>query len=258
MGDKGAEGAVGAARDSVDRAAFYALSPGGWRDYWSLLHPPYTLWNLSYVAIGAATASAISMKWLWLSLAAFFLAVGVSAHAFDELQGRPLRTRIPSGVLWGLAIGGLVGALAIGVYGVSQLGWGLALFMVFGAFAVPAYNLEWFGGTFHTDWWFAIAWGGFPALTGAFAQNAPRVTVAAAVVAAACTMVSLAQRRLSIPVRRLRRNVAGVSGQMVLDDGSHESLDAASLRAAPEGALRAMWIAMVLLAVGLVLARPHL
>ncbi len=40
----------------ADRPAFYALTPGGWRDYWSLLHPPYTLWHLSYVAIGAALA----------------------------------------------------------------------------------------------------------------------------------------------------------------------------------------------------------
>ena len=35
------------------RSAFYALEPGGWRDYVTLLHPPYTLWHLSYVAIGA-------------------------------------------------------------------------------------------------------------------------------------------------------------------------------------------------------------
>ena len=39
---------------SEDRPAFYALAPGGWRDWWTLLHPPYTLWHLSYVALGAA------------------------------------------------------------------------------------------------------------------------------------------------------------------------------------------------------------
>ena len=37
----------------TQRPAFYALDSGGWRDYWSLLHPPYTLWHLSFVAIGA-------------------------------------------------------------------------------------------------------------------------------------------------------------------------------------------------------------
>jgi hypothetical protein len=124
-------------------------------------------------------------------------------------------------------------------------------------FAIPAYNLEWFGGVFHTDWWFAIAWGGFVALTGAFAQTG-RVTAAAVFVAVGCAMVSLAQRRLSTPVRRLRRQVSSVSGEIVLADGTHEPIDFAVLRAAPEGALRAMWVAMVLLAVGLIVARPHL
>jgi hypothetical protein len=250
MGDSGNE-----ARGR--EAAFYALQPGGWRDYWSLLHPPYTLWCLSYVGIGAATASVITMKWLWLSLAAFFLAVGISAHALDELQGRPLRTKIPSPVLWALAVAGLAGALAIGVYGATQIGWGLLAFMAFGAFAIPAYNLEWFGGVFHTDWWFAIAWGGFVALTGAFAQTG-RVTAAAVAVAAGCALVSLAQRRLSTPVRRLRRQVSSVSGEIVLADGTREPIDVSALRTAPEGALRAMWVAMVLLAVGLIVARPHL
>jgi hypothetical protein len=159
--------------------------------------------------------------------------------------------------LWTLAVIGLAGALAIGVYGATQIGWGLLAFMAFGAFAIPAYNLEWFGGMFHTDWWFAIAWGGFVALTGAFAQTG-RVSAAAVAVAAGCALVSLAQRWLSTPVRRLRRHVTSVTGELVLADGSRESFDASALRAAPEGALRVMWVAMVLLAVGLVMARPHI
>src|SRR5437899_894765 len=78
------------------RTAFYALRSGGWRDYVTLIHPPYTLWHLSYVAIGASIAP--RMKWGllgWTTLA-FLLAMGVGAHALDELQGRPLRTRIPN------------------------------------------------------------------------------------------------------------------------------------------------------------------
>ena len=43
------------AQDEV-RPAFYALRAGGWRDYVTVLHLPYTLWNLSYVALGAALA----------------------------------------------------------------------------------------------------------------------------------------------------------------------------------------------------------
>ena len=236
------------------RAAFYAMEPGGWRDYWSLLHPPYTLWHLSFVAIGAGVSPQFSLRWLLLSLAAFFLAVGLSAHALDELNDRPLGTRIPPPVLWGIAAAGIAGALAIGLYGATQVSWWLLAFMAFGALIVPAYNLEWFGGAFHTDLWFALAWGGFPALTGYFAQ-AGRVSLAAVAVAAACTLLSVAQRTLSTPVRRLRRQVRDVHGEMTLADGSAEPVDAASLRAAPEAALRALSAAMVLLALGLVLAR---
>ncbi len=35
------------------RRAFYALEPGGARDYVTLLHLPYTAWHLSYVVLGA-------------------------------------------------------------------------------------------------------------------------------------------------------------------------------------------------------------
>jgi hypothetical protein len=43
------------------RPAYYAASPGGWRDWWTLLHPPYTAWHLSYVVIGAALAPRVSL-----------------------------------------------------------------------------------------------------------------------------------------------------------------------------------------------------
>ena len=62
-----------------------------------LLHPPYTLWHLSYVAIGATLAPRFDGGRLVATLLAFFLAVGVCAHALDELHGRPLRTTIPAG-----------------------------------------------------------------------------------------------------------------------------------------------------------------
>jgi hypothetical protein len=156
---------------SEDRPAFYALAPGGWRDWWTLLHPPYTLWHLSYVAMGAATAAEVDLYRLGMSLLGFFLGVGLAAHALDELRGRPLGTSISDRVLQGGAIGSLAGAAVVGVVGIVQVSAWFAAFVVVGAFLVVAYNLELFGAAFHSDPWFAIAWGGFPALTGAFAQE---------------------------------------------------------------------------------------
>jgi hypothetical protein len=78
---------LGPTRVTASRPAFYALAPGGWRDYVTLLHPPYTLWHLSYVAIGAALAPHVEVERLVATLVAFFLAVGIGAHALDELNG---------------------------------------------------------------------------------------------------------------------------------------------------------------------------
>ena len=245
---------MGGARRVSGKPAFYALSPGGARDYWTLLHPPYTLWHLSFVALGASVATTLKPRLLGLALLAFFLAVGIAAHALDELHGRPLRTAIPRGALIALAAIGLMGALGIGLYGASIVSWWGLVFMGIGGFLVPAYNLEWFGGRFHTDLWFAVMWGGFPALAGGYSQTA-RIDAPILLVAAGCAYVAGAQRRLSTPVRRLRRRTNAVTGTMTLDDGSVEPIDGAAMTAAPEGALRLLWIAMVLLAAGLTVAR---
>ena len=238
----------------MSRPSFYALQPGGARDYWTLLHPPYTLWHLSFVALGACVVDTLEPRYLVMALVAFFLAVGIAAHALDELHGRPLRTQIPRSVLIALAVIGVAGALAIGLYGASVVSWWGLVFIGIGGFLVPAYNLEWFGGRFHTDLWFAVMWGGFPALAGGFSQTG-RIDVPIVLVSVGCGYAAAGQRRLSTPVRSLRRRATAVTGQISYDDGTRVPLDAAAMTEAPEGALRLLWIAMVLLAVGLVITR---
>ncbi len=238
----------------VERPAFYALRPGGWRDLLTLLHPPYTAWHLSYVAIGASVAPVLHGDRLAATLGAFFLAVGIAAHALDELNGRPLGTRLSGRVLVALTAVSLAGAVAIGVIGVVTVSAWLLPFIAVGAFIVIAYNLELFGGRFHSDFWFAAAWGAFPALTG-YWINALEFRVEGIAVTAACFLLSVAQRRLSTPVRELRRRTVSVTGEQRLADGSAVELDAARIAAPLEGALRACALALVLLAVGLVVAR---
>jgi hypothetical protein len=240
--------------EEPDRPAFYALESGGWRDYWTLLHPPYTLWHLSYVVIGAALAPRVRVGWLVETLLAFLLAMGVAAHALDELNGRPLRTRIPAGALKVLAGIGLAGAIALGVHGAIEVSPWIWVFIGSGVLLVLAYNLELLGGAFHSDLWFALAWGAFPALTAYFAQ-AGEVRAEAVVAAAACAAVSAAQRALSTPVRRLRRIVRDVRGELVLEGGGLEPIDADSLRRAPEAALRWLSLGVPLFAGALLIVR---
>ena len=216
------------------RPAFYALRTGGWRDYLTLLHPPYTLWHLSYVAVGAALAPHFHLDRMLWGIASFFLAMGVAAHALDELHGRPLRTKVPSSVLVGLAVVSLAGAVAIGIGAAVAWGYGLLVFVAIGAILVPAYNLEW---GLHTDWGFALAWGAFPALTGYFVE-AQTLRLEALAAAAYAFALSLAQRTLSTPVRRARREAGSTSGTEPL-----------------ERALRLLTAAAVLVAAALVAAR---
>jgi hypothetical protein len=220
------------------RPAFYALRPGGWRDYITLLHPPYTLWHLSYVALGAALPP--RMKWGllgWTTLA-FLLAMGVGAHALDELNGRPLRTRIPGSVLVALAVVTIGAASAIGIVVALDSTLWLLAFVAFGAAIVVAYNLELARGAFHSDVWFAAAWGAFPAVTAYFA-SAERLRGEAVAAAAFAFLTSLAQRRLSTQVRAARR-------------GGTVSAEAA---APAEAALKLLAAALPVLAGALLLAR---
>jgi len=219
------------------RPAFYALRTGGWRDYVTMLHLPYTLWNLAYVAVGASLAPVFRTNRMLWTMAAFALALGVAAHALDELNGRPLRTRIPGRVLAALAALSLAGACAIGIGAAAAWGWGLAGFVAVGAFVVPAYNLEWFGGAFHNQWGLALSWAAFPVLTAYYAQ-AQTLRPEAFLAAGYAAGLILVQRALSTPVRHARRTLGTTEGVEPM-----------------EYALRVLPWANVLLAAALVTAR---
>jgi hypothetical protein len=238
------------------RPAFYAARAGGWRDWWTLLHPPYTAWHLAYVVIGASLAPRVELSRLLATLLAFFFAVGLAAHALDELHGRPLGTRIPTPVLIAVTVAGLIGAVAVGIAGLSRVGWPLIPFMVLGPVLVVAYNWELFGGLFHTDAGFALAWGSFPVLVAYVAQTG-RLALGPVIAAGAACALSAAQRRLSTPARMIRRRTNQVEGQITLADGSVLPLDARTLLAPLERALHAMSWGVVLIAAALAVARLH-
>jgi demethylmenaquinone methyltransferase / 2-methoxy-6-polyprenyl-1,4-benzoquinol methylase len=232
-------------------AAFYALEPGGWRDYWTLIHPPYTAWHLSYVLLGAALAPAPDPRVVVGALVAFGLAVGISAHAFDELHGRPLGTHIPVPVLATLGVAGLASAAVLGLAASTVIGSGFLLFVALGVLLVAAYGFEVRG--VHSDLGFALAWGAFPVVATAYAVGAPPLSVGLAALGAA--LLSLAQRQLSTPVRALRRRAVAVTGQITYRDGSMKGINAPGLIAVPERALRLLWLAAVLISAGVLASR---
>ena len=239
--------------ESGERSAFYAVGrgTGGLGDWLTLLHPPYTLWHLSYVAIGAAVMPPLVLWRLAGTLLAFFLAVGIGAHALDELNGRPLGTGISSAVLTITGIAAITAAMVLGlVFG----GWKLLPFVIAGGVLVYGYNLELFGGALHSDVWFGIAWGAFPVLVGAYAQHFT-LSLAAGVAAVAAFFLSMGQRALSTPARMLRRRVSGVAVRLTFTDGTQSELGRAELLAPIERALRYFVCATSAVALAMVLAR---
>jgi hypothetical protein len=247
---------VGATNVSIPsaRPAWYALETGGWRDYVTLLHLPYTAWHLSYVVIGGCLAPVVAWGRLGAAVAAFGLALGIGAHALDELNGRPLRTGIPRSILVALATVSIGAACAIGVVGaVAYAPWVVVLVPV-GLFLVLAYNLELLGGRFHSDLWFGLAWGGFPVVCG-YAAVTGEISAAALLAAAFAVLLSLAQRVLSSHVRYVRRRVVAVEGAFELRDGSSERLDRDRLIATEERTLRLLAAASVVLAAAMVAFR---
>ncbi|HEX3221418.1 MAG TPA: hypothetical protein VHR35_02530 [Nocardioides sp.] len=241
----------------TESPAYYARRGGALADCWTLLHPPYTLWHLSYVVLGAALAPHVARTPLLLALLAFFLAVGVAAHAFDERAGHPLGTRFGDGVLVAAASIALAAAVVIGAYGAfwwDGANWPLALAVPVGVALVIGYNLELAGGRLHNDLTFGLGWGGFPVLVGYLAQ-APGLGsshgLAAIAATGAAVALTYAQRRLSTPARELRRRTVEVECTMRRLDGRTVPLDRTDLLAPLEGALRALsWgVPLVALAV---------
>jgi hypothetical protein len=249
----------------TEAPAFYARRGSRLADWWTVLHPPYTVWHLGYVVLGAAMAPGRDWGALALTLLAFFLAVGVAAHALDELAGRPLGTGIATRVLRGVAGVALAGAVALGLVGVfwwpGPVNWPLLVAVPVGAVLVVGYNLELFEGRLHNDATFALGWGGFPVVAGYLAQSPPvhvDDVVAAVLATAAGIATAAAQRSLSTPARTLRRRTLSVEGTATTEGGRAVPVDRASLLAPLEAALRALSWGVPLLAVAALLARPGL
>ena len=238
--------------------SFYAqprlLSKGALRDWWTVLHPPYTLLHLSLVAIGACLTSPVSAPRLVATLAAFFLAVGVGAHCLDELHGRPLHTNLATWQLITAAIVGLGGAVGLGVVGIFVVGGWFSLFIAFGVFVAVSYNLELFAGRFHTRAVVVLSWGGFPMLTAYYAQHRA-LSLGAFLAAGFGTLMTLAQQQLSTPARELRRRVVSIDGVAHRSDGTATALTKEMMLAPLEITLKTLCRSGPLLALAFIAVR---
>lgn len=174
-----------------------------------LLFLPYTGMVLSYTIIGAMLAERIYWDRVWATAAIYFLALGIGAHALDAVgskNAKPWGTVFSDGPLWGIALFSITIAYSIGSYYMVLYTPLLALIALAEGFFLFAYNLEWFGGRFHTDAWFAVSWGGLPVLAGYILQT-NRLSLTALIVAIATGLLSLVEIKASRPYKVLRRRL---------------------------------------------------
>ena len=210
------------------RPAFYALRAGGWRDYVTVLHLPYTAWNLSYVALGAALAPRFRTDRMLWTMAAFALGARRRGPRPRRAQRPTARDRDPGRRLVGLGVASLAGACAIGIWAATRWGYGLLAFVAAGAFIVPAYNLEWFGGRFHGAL-VARARLGRASRPQRVLRAGRTLRVEAILAAGYATALILVQRTLSTPVRHARRRSRDLAGRRA--DGAGAADPAARERA---------------------------
>jgi hypothetical protein len=227
-----------------ERPAFYAPTGSRWGDFVSLLHIPYTLWHLAYVAIGAALAPELDWRILTGTLTAFGIGLGIGAHALDEVKSRPLRTGFSDTALWLLGLGAMAATLGIAALGAVEVSPWVYAWAAAGVLLAVGYALEW--PVVHTDLGFAVAWGAFPVVVGYWAQTR-EVSLPVVVVAVAAILFSLAQRALSTPARFVRRRTT----ETVVSFDSDRSWPREELLATWERPLRLLTWTTVVVAIGL-------
>ena len=239
---------MGAETVSRARPAYYAPVGSRSGDLVALVHLPYTMWHLAYVALAAGLAP--TLNWLWLAgtVLAFFIGTGVGAHALDELKDRPLGTGLSDRTLLLLSAGALAAVIALAVAGAVIVSPWILAWAVVGVGLAAGYSLEWHG-RLHSDWGFSAAWGGFPVAVGFWVQT-ETLSLPLVAVAVAATLLSLAQRLLSTPAKYVRRSTSGAAAVFEGGKGRGEwSRD--ELLATWERPLRLLSWAVVVLSMGL-------
>jgi hypothetical protein len=240
---------------TVQKPAWYIVpSHGPFADFLNLLHPPYTLWHLSYVIIGIGLAPVIHLDRSVAVLAAFFLGLGIGAHALDETMGNPLKTRLSKRELYFIGFLSLGIAVAIGTYYMVMLSLLLLPIILAETFFALAYNLEVFHKKFHNTLVFSLSWGALPFITGYFV-NALSLSVGAVLASVAIGLLTYTQRTLSLQARSVRRNLDSPIKALKLENGEEIQVSTTDLISPAEKSLQALTLTIFIFAVALICQR---
>lgn len=178
-------------------------------EMWTILHLPYTLMNLSFLAIGFGIAGIQRWDVFGWILLAYFLGLGIAAHSFDQLPGMGSNyiKHLTPKELWALGLSALCAAIIIEAYWMIELGtWHLLWLIPLQTFFVWAYpNSKFMKGFFHDDGWFAVSFGSITVMVG-FYINTSSFNPMFIPWAVLAFIISLIEITLSRYVRTVRKN----------------------------------------------------
>jgi len=184
------------------------FGPERFRSLIGLLFLPYTGMVLSFSVMGAMLAPVVHWDRVVATVIIFFLGLGIGAHALDAVGSKgakPWGRVFSERGLWVAALSSVTAAYLIAIYYMIFFVPLLWIVAVLEGFFVFAYNLEWFGGKFHKDSWFAFSWGFLPSLAGYIMQT-NTVSAAAVSTAIAMGLFSLVEIKASRPYKELKKS----------------------------------------------------
>lgn len=191
------------------------FGPLRFRTFIGLLFLPYTGMVLSFSVIGSLLAAHVSYERVLAIIIIYFFGLGIAAHALDALGSKgikPWGTVFTKTQLWVVALVSLSFAYGIAIYYMIRYVPLLCIVAILEGFFVFAYNLEWFGGRFHTDQWFAFSWGGLPVLAGYIMQT-NSISLSAMSLALSMALFSSIEIKASRPYKELKRRWPDLNGE---------------------------------------------
>jgi hypothetical protein len=188
------------------------FGPLKFRAFIGMLFLPYTGMCISFTIIGSMLSETIAWDRVLSIFIIYFLALGVSAHAADNLGSKKIKP-------WGnyfstfelrlMVIGGLSVSYLLGIYYIIIYAPLLLFIAIIEGFFLFAYNFELFNGLFHNNFWFAVSWGALPLLAG-FVIQTNSISVLSLISSIMAFLVAYKEIRISRKYKELKRNPQGV------------------------------------------------
>ena len=172
-----------------------------------ILFLPYTAMCISFALLGSLISPSIHWDRIIAIILIYFFALGIGAHFADSIgsRKRPWGVEISIHTSWIILVLSISVAYSIGIYFIIYFVPLLLVVAVAEGFFLFAYNFEKFGGRFHTNFWFVIAWGSLPVLAG-FMMQTNAITLESILLATVASVISYVEISLSRPYKVLKSN----------------------------------------------------